>query len=163
MKQVIFTHKLVAKNRDLADDIKANLKVAIVGNKATIDEVVPHLTFDTHLPEGITPDMVSQLSVYCGVFTAGQYVAVMETSAEIFNEHNDVSQVQARVGVNAHGDFSNMTVDRQKPYPVIDPKEGEPTTTIKYLCVKESLDYQGPSFKALSVALSKEFKETFVK
>lgn len=163
MKQVIFSHDSIGKSRDLADAIKTNLKVEVVGETANISEKVPHAAYDVNLPDGITPDMVNTLSKYHGNFSRAQHVAVMETSAEIFNAHKTINRVEASVGVFAHGDHSDMTVDRSRTFPNNKAKEGEATTVEKHLYVTESTTYKGTTFKALKNALSAEFKDKFTK
>lgn len=163
MKHVIFTHDSIGKSRELADHIKANLHSEVTGEFASITEKVPHASYDVNLPEGITPEIVDSLSKYHGQFSRAQHIAVMETSADIFNANKTVNRVEASIGVFAHGDHSDMTVDRSRTFPNNKAKEGEPTTVEKHLYVTESTTYKGTTFKSLKNALSAEFKDKFAK
>lgn len=163
MSKVTFTHNSITKHRDLADAIKENLNVVVVGTVANLTEKVDHEMFDKHLPDGITPQMISELSKYHGDFNRSQYVAVTETAADIFNAHADVKIVEAKVGVFAHGDHCDMTVERSHAFLNNKAKEGEPTHTLRHLYVTESTTYKGSSFKTLKKAISEEYNDRYIK
>jgi hypothetical protein len=159
MKQVIFSHDAVGKSRDLADLIKSNLKAEVIGESANITEKVDHASYDANLPEGLTPELVGKLSKYHGSFSRAQHVAFAETAAEVFNANAGINRIEGKIGVFAHGDHSDMTIDRSRTFPNNKAKEGEATTVEKMLYITESTTHKGMSFKALKNAMSLEFNE----
>lgn len=162
MSKVTFTHKSIAQHRELADAIKENCESTVTGSSATIKEKVAHATYDSNLPEGITPGMIKDLSTYHSNFSKSQHIAMSELGAEIFNANSDVSVVQATVGVFSHGDVSEMTIERSHSFPNLKAKEGEPSHTLNHLYIKESTTYKDSSFKAMKKAISAEFKDKYV-
>lgn len=162
MSKVTFTHKSIAQHRALADAIKDNCESTVTGTTATIKEKVAHAAYDANLPEGITPALIKDLSTYHSNFSKSQHVAMSELGAEIFNANSDCNIIQSTVGVFAHGDTSEMTIERSHSFPNLKAKEGEPSHTLSHLYIKESTTYKDSSFKAMKKAISAEFKDKYV-
>lgn len=158
-KQVIFTHDIATKNRSLVDSIKGNLQ----HEGAVIKEKTVHQAYDQNLPEGLTPEIIKELSHYNGTFANATRVAIGEMAAEIFNADKEVNRVEGSVGYFAHGDSMNVTVDRTRKY--VNPKTtGEDDKTVtKHLVITDSFELKGASYKSLKDSMSTEFANTFSK
>lgn len=159
MKQVIFANEKITEHRCLADSIKSNLQV----DSTVISEKEVHSSYNANLPDGITPDTVTELSKYNGRFSKAAHVAVMETAAEVFNAHKDISKVEAKLGYFAAGDSMKLTVSREKTYTNNFAAEGAPKNITKYLETVETVELKGMSVKSLKQSMSAEFQEKFVK
>lgn len=159
MKQVIFTHESIAKNRCLADSIKTNLEV----EGAIVREKTAHASYDANLPEGFTPESVKELSKYNGSFANASRIALAETAAEVFIASPDINRVEGKIGFFAAGDSMSLTVDRSRMYP--NPKaEGTADKTVtKHLVITDSVEYKGMSVKSLKDAMGAEFRDSFCK
>jgi hypothetical protein len=158
--KITFSHNAINKHRDLAEKIRENLEI----DGVTIKEKEVHGAYNANLPEGLTPEMVKDLSRYNSAFHSAAYVAVAETAAEMFAANQEATRINAQLGYNAQGDQLNMTVDRSVAYP--NPKakeEGQPEKILKQLVVSSSVDLRGTSTKSLRNALSAEFENYFAK
>lgn len=158
-KQVIFNHDFATKNHSLVVSIKGNLEY----EGAVIKEKSPHHAYDQNLPEGLTPELIKELSRYNGTFANATRLAIGEMAAEIFNADKEVNRVEGSVGYFAHGDSMNVTVDRTRTY--ANPKAtGEDDKTVtKHLVITDSFELKGASCKSLKDSMSTQFANTFSK
>ena len=99
-KSVQFKNDPVGKFRDLADAIKNNT----VRDGAVITEKETNASYNSHLPEGVTPDTVKAISKYNSQYLKASTLAVGELAAEAFLEDKNLQSVTATIGFQAPGD-----------------------------------------------------------
>lgn len=159
MKQVIFTHESIAKNRCLADSIKTNLEV----EGAVVREKTTHASYNGNLPEGFTPELIKDLSKYNANFATAARVAMAETAAEVFIANPDVNRVEGKIGFFASGDSMSLSIDRSRAYPNPKSENDSDKTVTKHLVITDSIEYKGMSVKSLKDAMGVEFRDSFCK
>lgn len=158
MSNVTFKSEALQKHREIADQIKANLKA----EGAVITEEKSHKPYNDNLPEGITPETVKTIAKYNNQFVRSAHLAVAETAAGILNKDKKIDRVEAKVGFFAPSDAVNLTVDRSKTYPNPQAKDGQPDKITKHLVISTSMDIRGQGLKSVKEEISSEFKDRFV-
>jgi len=160
-KSVQFKNDPVGKFRDLADAIKNNT----VRDGAVITEKEVNASYNSHLPEGVTPDTVKAISKYNSQYLKASTLAVGELAAEAFLEDKSLQSVTATIGFQAPGDAYKFSVDRSREFPVPRAKGEDPSTpqkkVTKHLHIERTVEITGQSIKSVSSVMSEEFKDRF--
>lgn len=162
-KPVEFKNDTLAKHNELKSLIKSDLHVV---NKTNIEERTPLSTFNTTLPEGLTPDLVEALHKHRVRYNKAATIAVSEVAAETMVADTSIDEMTAKVAFNVPGDAFRYTIERSREFPV-PRKEGDPADApqrrvTKYLHVECTMDASGRSMKSITSAISEEFKDRFV-
>lgn len=163
MSAIEFKNAALTKHRDLATLVKSNLTVA----GSVISEVEASKAYDNSLPDGLTPELVKELSKHNARYIKASAIAVTETAAEAMLADKSIDQMTAKIGFNAPGDAIEFSVDRQRTFPIPrgkdEPKDAPQRTTTKHLHVERTLVIGGTSIKSVTSAMSEEFRDTFAK
>lgn len=156
---VTFKNDTANKYRVIADKIKAGM----TREGTLLSETESHSAYNASLPEGLTPEIIKQVSAHNCNFTKAAHVAVAEMAAEVLVENPELTRVHAKVGFFAPSDNLIFNIDRSREYPVPKAAEGEPLKVTKHLVISCDEDIRGQGLKSLKDSLSNEFKDLFVK
>lgn len=158
---VTFKNETLAKHRTLADAVKKSLVV----EGRNIVETESHAAYNAHLPEGVTPDTIKQISKYNGQFLKAATIAVGEIAADQFKGDKSITELTAKVGFQAPGDAYTFTVERDRVFPVPrgkdEPEDAPRRTKTKPMHIERTVEITGTSIKSVASVMSEEFGEMF--
>lgn len=156
---VKFNSEALQKHAGLAASIKETLET-----KGTdVAEKESHGAYYANLPEGLSKEVVEDLSKYNNAFTAASHVAFGEVAAEIFVNNPEAQKVNGQIGFFGKRDNIEMTAHREKTYRNNFAETEEDKELKKHLVISASVNVSGYGLKSIREAMSEEFKDKYAK
>lgn len=156
---VNFKSEALQKHAGLAASIKDSLEV----KGTSVAEKESHGAYYSNLPEGLTKEVVEDLSKYNNAFTAAAHVAFGEVAADIFVNNADAQKVNGEIGFFGKRDNIELTAHREKTYRNNFAESEEDKELKKHLVINASVNVSGYGLKSIREAMSEEFKDKFAK
>lgn len=152
----------IQKYENLANKIKEGMKYDKENN--VINEVEEHSVYNKNLPEGVTPEVIKNITNYNSEFINAAHIAVGDMAADIFKQNKNIENTTANIGFFGPKDSISITANRKMEFTNSFAKPGEEQTVVKNLHLKGVVEIKsnnGIGLKKIKEEISQTFAGRF--